>query len=75
MLFFIQVSHYYEGITGAPNGAIIFISELFTGSISDRQLTIQSGLLEMLKTVPRGRSVMADKGFDIQDLLVKHGLL
>ena len=59
----------------APNGAIIFISELFTGSISDRKLTIQSGLLEMLKTVPRGRSVMADNGFDIQDLLVKHGLL
>ena len=56
----------------APNGAIIFISELFTGSINDRQLTIQSGLLEMLKTVCRGRSVMADKGFDIQDLLVKH---
>ena len=59
----------------APNGAIIFVSELFTGSISDRQLTMQSGFLEMLKSVPHGRSVMADKGFDIQDLLVKHGLL
>ena len=52
-----------------------FVSELFTGSISDRQLTIQSGFLEMLKSVPHGRSVMADKGFDIQDLLVKYGLL
>ena len=60
---------------GLPNGAVIFVSELFTGSISDRQLTIQSGFLEMLKSVPHGRSVMADKGFDIQDLLVKHGLL
>jgi len=59
----------------APNGAIIFVSELFTGSISDRQLTIQSGFLEMLKGVPSGKSVMADKGFDIQDLLVKHGLI
>ena len=59
----------------APNRAIIFISELFTGSINERQLTIQSGLLEMLKTVPHGRSVIADKGFDIQDLLIKHGLL
>ena len=29
----------------------------------------------MLKSVPHGRSVMTDKGFDIQDLLVKHGLL
>ena len=62
-------------LTVSPNGAIIFVSELFTGSISDRQLTIQSGFLEMLKSVPHGRSVMADKGFNIQDLLVKHGLL
>ena len=59
----------------APNGAIIFVSTLFTGSISDRQLTIQSGFLEMLKSVPHERSMMANKGFDIQDLLVKHGLL
>ena len=51
----------------APNEAVIFISEIFTGSISERQLTIESELLGMLKTVPRGRSV-ADKGFDIQDL-------
>ena len=58
-----------------PNGAIIFISKLFTGSISDRQLTIRSGLLEMLKAVLHGRYMMADKGFDMQDLLVKHGLL
>ena len=58
-----------------PNGAIIFVSELFTGSITDRQLTTQNRLLEMLKTVPCGRSVMAENGYDIQDLLVKHGLL
>lgn len=35
----------------APNGAIIFVSELFTGSISDRQLTTQRGFLKMLKSV------------------------
>ena len=62
-------------LTVAPNGTIIFVSKLFTGSISDRQLTIQSGFLEMLKAIPSGRSIMADKGFDIQDLLVKYGLL
>ena len=56
-------------------GSIIFVSELFTGSISDRQLTIQSGIVEILKDVPPGKSIMADKGFDIQDLLVKYGLL
>jgi len=38
------------------------VSELFTGSISDRQLTIQSGSLEMLKDVPPGKSIMADEG-------------
>jgi len=59
----------------APNGAIIFVSQLYTGSISDRELTKQSGFLELLKNVPRGKSVMADKGFDIQDLLVSDGLL
>ena len=52
-----------ELLAVAPNEAVI----LFTGSISERQLTIESELLGMLKTVPRGRSV-ADKGFDIQDL-------
>ena len=36
----------------APNGAIIFVSELFTGSISDRQLTTQSGFLKRFKSVP-----------------------
>ena len=59
----------------APNGTIIFVSELFTGSISDRQLTIQSEIVEILKDVPPGKSLMADKGFDIQDLLMKYDLL
>ena len=58
-------------LTVAPNGAIISVSELFTGSISDRQLTIQSGIVEILKDVPPGKSIMADKDFDIQDLLLK----
>ena len=33
----------------APNGAIIFVRELFTGPISDTLLTLQSVFLEMLK--------------------------
>jgi len=51
---------------------IIFVSQLYVGLISDRELTKQSGFLDSLK---RGKSVMADKGFDVQDLLVSHGLL
>lgn len=52
------------GIT--PSGAISFISSLFGGCISDRELTIKSGILEKLET---GDSIMADKGFLIADLL------
>ena len=53
------------GIT--PSGAICFVSSLYSGSISDIQLTRQSGLLASLE---KGDSVMADKGFDISDLLL-----
>ena len=59
----------------APNGALTFISQLFTGSISDRQLVIQSGLLPLLESVPAGKRVMADCAFEIQDLLVKPNLI
>lgn len=51
-----------------PNGAIIFVSELYVGSISDVELTRVSGLIQMLS----GKSdicVMADRGFTIRDQL------
>ena len=36
----------FKGLVGiAPSGHIIFISQLYSGSISDRKLTIRSGLL------------------------------
>ena len=44
---------------------------MFEGAISDLAITQQSGLLEKLEC---GDSVMADKGFDIQHLLVSHGV-
>ena len=52
------------GIT--PSGAISFVSKLYGGSISDCELMIQSGILDLLEP---GDSVMADKGFTIADLL------
>ena len=55
----------------APHGHVTFVSSVFEGSISDRAITEQSGLLEKLD---RGDSVMAGKGFDIQDLLVTRGV-
>ena len=44
---------------------------MFEGSISDQAITEQSGLLECLE---HGDSVMADKGFDIKDLLLEYGV-
>ena len=57
-----------KGLIGiSPGGAITFISQLYTGSISDREIVVRSGLLDL--PYQDGDSVMADKGFTIQDLL------
>ena len=53
------------GIT--PGGALSFVSQLYTGHISDREIVLRSGFLE--QKFNNGDSVMADKGFTVQDLL------
>ena len=55
----------------SPSGAITFVSKLFSGSISDKELTRQSGLLDLLDAWD---SVMADKGFDIAEYLIPRGV-
>ena len=50
----------------APNAVITYVSGLFPGSVSDKSLVQESGLLEHF--VP-GDLILADKGFLIQDLL------
>ena len=40
------------------------MSDLYPGSISDKELTMRSGLLDLLE---EGDSVMADTGFDIKE--------
>ena len=52
------------GIT--PTGVVSFIPQLWTGSINDKEIVKQSGLLNLLEA---GDAVMADKGFLIRDLL------
>ena len=57
-----------KGLIGiSPGGAITFISQLYTGSISDREIVARSGFLDL--PFEDNDSVMADKGFTIQDLL------
>ncbi|XP_067030478.1 uncharacterized protein [Acropora muricata] len=58
------------GIT--PSGATAFVSELFPGSTSDKEITVKSGLLNLLQA---GDEIMADKGFLIQDELASVGAL
>ena len=67
-------SHYkshntYKVLFGvSPFGAFTFVSDLWSGNVSDRHLTEQSGLIEKLDD---GDAVMADRGFHIEDLLLK----
>ena len=55
----------------SPDGAITFVSSLFPGSISDKALTRESGVLDLLDS---GDSVMADRGFDIEEDLLLRGV-
>ena len=54
--------------------------QLYTGSISDKQIATRSGFLELLSSkkevseVKDGDSIMADKGSDIEEDLKKIGI-
>ena len=53
-----------KGLIGiSPGGAITFISQLYTGSISDREIVVRSGLLDF--PFQEKDSIMADKGFTL----------
>ena len=54
-----------------PSGTISFVSTLYGENISDRELTQQSGLLDLLDP---GDSVMADRGLTITDMLDLRGV-
>ncbi|KAL1250500.1 hypothetical protein QQF64_018296 [Cirrhinus molitorella] len=61
----------FKGLIGiAPCGAVTFVSSLFTGSISDQELTKKSGILDLLEP---GDACMADKGFTIASMLAERG--
>ena len=54
-----------KGLIGiSPRGDLTFISELYAGNTSDKQLTNDCGILKLLEP---GDAVMADRGFEIAD--------
>lgn len=52
----------------APSGQVTFLSKLFSGSISDREIVKLSGFLDLIEP---NDNVMADRGFNIRDLCLK----
>ena len=57
----------YKGLVGiAPSGAVIFVSQLYDGSIFDKEIVNKSGFLKK-KLWSDDDSVMADRGFTIHD--------
>lgn len=57
----------YKGLVGiSPNVWVTFVSNLYGGSISDREIVEKSHFVDLLE---HPDLIMADRGFDIQDIL------
>ncbi|XP_068758861.1 uncharacterized protein [Montipora capricornis] len=50
----------------SPTGAFTFVSKLWSGGVSDRHITMKSGLIDKLEP---NDDCMADRGFNIRDLV------
>ncbi|XP_061168609.1 uncharacterized protein LOC133177716 [Saccostrea echinata] len=53
-----------------PNGAFTFVSKFWSGNVSDRKITVDSKYIDLISP---GDEVMADRGFQIRDLLTLKG--
>ena len=74
-------SNTYKGLIGVDSrGGIMFISHLYTGGISDKEICQRSGLYDLLRKkigtgeLKAGDAIMADKGFTISKELEEIGL-
>ena len=64
-------THTFKSLIGiAPHGAVTFVSSLYTGCMSDVEITKLSGILDLLEP---GDDVMVDKGFTLKKLLEDRG--
>ena len=66
-------SSYKSHVRITPSGAVIFVSQLYDGSISDKEIVSRSGFLKN-ELWSDGESVMADRGFTIHDELARVGV-
>ena len=71
---FSHYKHYNtaKGLVGiSPSGIISFVSDLYAGRTSDKQATVDCGILKLLES---GDSIMADRGFEIDHSLLPNGV-
>ncbi|KAL6490092.1 hypothetical protein MHYP_G00004370 [Metynnis hypsauchen] len=55
----------FKGLIGiAPHGAVTFVSSLYQGAISDKEILKQSGIVDLLAP---SMAIMVDKGFFVED--------
>lgn len=65
-------NHTWKGLVGiAPHGPVTFISTLYTGCMSDVEITKLCGIVDLLEP---GDSIMADKGFVLNKVLQGTGV-
>ncbi|KAI5714446.1 hypothetical protein M8J76_017221 [Diaphorina citri] len=64
--------HTFKALIGiSPNAVITFVSDLYPGSMSDKVITQQSGVLTNMEA---GDLILCDKGFLISDLCAPLGV-
>ncbi|KAL5011956.1 hypothetical protein ScPMuIL_010507 [Solemya velum] len=73
LLFSDYKSHMtYKSLIGiSPAGIVTFVSDLYAGSTSDKQITKLSGLVDLCE---EGDGIMVDKGFLISDYTTPRGI-